>query len=276
MPLTIRRRLIDRVRQWRKIAYAACVALIVLASAGGLPVGVVPRGQHRDRHGTHLLRLPTAPSAPPRACGRTCPRPPPGLEEQADVINWIISQLPDPDMAKQSSPSKPPMGNEKVTLQNIAVVLAGGPARGHPHRCPAGHAHGGQSRAARLHQRHRGSSLSSSRSSPPVRTRRPWSFSPPKTPATAASGISHFLDSSDIGGNVSTILSVHGLGKEASESGVRRSLSAGVTAAQGTTPGWYVQLAGDVLGEAGLEARRARVCSARRPTTPSPCPRATR
>ena len=33
MPLTIRRRLVDRVRQLRKIAYAVCVALVVLAIA---------------------------------------------------------------------------------------------------------------------------------------------------------------------------------------------------------------------------------------------------
>jgi len=32
MPLTIRRRLVDRVRQMRKIAYAVCAALAVLAS----------------------------------------------------------------------------------------------------------------------------------------------------------------------------------------------------------------------------------------------------
>ena len=33
MPLTIRRRLVDHVRQWRKTAYAICVALVVLAGA---------------------------------------------------------------------------------------------------------------------------------------------------------------------------------------------------------------------------------------------------
>ena len=34
MPLTIRRSLIDLVRQWRKIAYSVCVGLTVVASAG--------------------------------------------------------------------------------------------------------------------------------------------------------------------------------------------------------------------------------------------------
>ena len=33
MPLTIRRRLVDRVRQLRKIAYAVCAALVVLSAA---------------------------------------------------------------------------------------------------------------------------------------------------------------------------------------------------------------------------------------------------
>jgi hypothetical protein len=33
MPLTIRRRLVDRVRQWRKIAYAICAGLVIMASA---------------------------------------------------------------------------------------------------------------------------------------------------------------------------------------------------------------------------------------------------
>jgi hypothetical protein len=34
MPLTIRRRLVDNVRQWRKMAYAVCAGLVLLASAG--------------------------------------------------------------------------------------------------------------------------------------------------------------------------------------------------------------------------------------------------
>ena len=34
MPLTIRRGVIDLVRQWRKIAYSVCASLIVVASAG--------------------------------------------------------------------------------------------------------------------------------------------------------------------------------------------------------------------------------------------------
>src|SRR5665647_918054 len=33
MPLTIRRRLVDRVRQWRKIAYVLCGSLVILAGA---------------------------------------------------------------------------------------------------------------------------------------------------------------------------------------------------------------------------------------------------
>jgi hypothetical protein len=65
-------------------------------------------------------------------------------------------------------------------------------------------------------------------------------------------GISHFLDTSEIAGQVSTILTLHGLGKEASESRRGRSLTAGVTAPQNTTPGWYVQLVGEVLDDSGL------------------------
>ena len=34
MPLTIRRRLVDRVRQWRKIAYVLCAGLVVFIAAG--------------------------------------------------------------------------------------------------------------------------------------------------------------------------------------------------------------------------------------------------
>jgi len=33
MPLTIRRRLVDRIRQWRKTAYAVCAGLVILAGA---------------------------------------------------------------------------------------------------------------------------------------------------------------------------------------------------------------------------------------------------
>jgi len=61
-------------------------------------------------------------------------------------------------------------------------------------------------------------------------------------------GISRFLDTSGrLTQNVSTILSIQGLGRDTT-----KSLSAAVTAPQNTTPGWYTQLVERVLANAGL------------------------
>jgi hypothetical protein len=250
MPLTIRRRLIDRVRQWRKVAYASCVALIILASAAVFLSVSTPEAS---------IEIATGPTFfdPNRAIRAAegmwdiLSQTPTGSEEQADVIKWITSQLPNPETATVES-FEAPMGNEKATLQNVSVRLEG------------------TSKEAIL--------IAAPRDTPNVVKVEPLTYTSgtgilleliqvfsarPHTKTliflstedsnNGGLGISHYLDSSGFGADVSTILSIHGLGKESSESGVRRALSAGVTAAQGTSPGWLVQLTRNVLEDAGLK-----------------------
>jgi hypothetical protein len=250
MPLTMRRRLIDRVRQWRKIAYALCVALVFLAAAAVFLSVSTPEAAIEIATGPTFFDSNRAFRAA-EGMWQNLSQATTGSEEQADVIDWIISQLRAPDMATVESFTAP-MGNDEVTLQNVAVVLEG------------------TSREAIL--------VAAPRDTPTVVkvepltytsgtgilleliqvfSARPHSktliFLSTEDSNNGGLGISHFLDSDPSGPDVSTILSLHGLGKKSSESGVPRSLKAGVTAAQGTTPGGYVQLAGKVLAEEGLK-----------------------
>lgn len=250
MPLTIRRRLIDRVRQWRKVAYASCVALIILASAAVFLSVSTPEASIEIVKGPIFFDSNRAFRAT-EGMWENLSQATTGSEEQTDVINWVKSQLPNPEMAKVE-PFDAPMGNEKVTLQNVAVVLPG------------------TSPEAIL--------IAAPRDTPTVVKVEPLTytsgtgilleliqvFSERQLTKTliflstedsnnGGLGISHFLDSPDNRWDVSTIISIHGLGKESSESGIRRSLSAGVTAAQGTTPGWLVQLTRNVLDGEGLK-----------------------
>ena len=195
---------------------------------------------------------PTGPSARPRACGRTSPKRPPGSEEQTDVINWITSQLPNPEMAAVDS-FEAPMGNETVTLQNVAVVLPGTSRGDHPHR---------RSRATRPPWSR------SSRSPIPaapamlleliqVFSARPHTktliFLSTEDASNGGLGISHFLGHRATSAGTCRPSSPSTVWARNSSPASARALSAGVTAAQGTTPGWLVQLARHVLDEAGLK-----------------------
>jgi len=252
MPLTIRRRLIDRVRQSRKIAYAICAALIVLASAivflsvstpaTTIDIATGPTFFDENRAfrvAEAMWEQIAATSADP--------------ENQPQVADWIIQELPNPGLATTESFSAP-MGTDEVTMQNIAVVLEGtnpeailiAAPRNTPDVVkvdPLTHTSGTavlveliQVFSARPHQK-------------------TLIFLSTEDAGNGGLGIGHFLDTSQYADKVSIVLSVFGLGKETSEPGRARVLSAGVTAPQNTTPGWYVQLVGEVLTDAGLDLR---------------------
>lgn len=246
MPLTIRRRLVDRVRQWRKIAYAICAGLVVLAggivflsvSSPGTSVEVVSDTTFFDSG--RALRW--AEIMDTLYDERTL-----DSENAASVVNWFVEEkLPDPDMA-QIDAFEARMGDQAVTLRNIAVVLQGtsdeviiiAAPRDEPTVTkvePLAYASGTamlleliQVFNARPHQK-------------------TLVFLSIEDESTGAISIERFLDTSPIAGNVSTILSFHELGRERTP-----ALRAGVTAPQNTTPGWYVQLVSNVLAKAGLE-----------------------
>jgi hypothetical protein len=252
MPLTIRRRLIDRVRQWRKIAYAACVALILVAAAAVFLSVSSPESTIEVASGPTFFDAGRAYRLA-EAMWQNLSLESTGSEEQASIVNWIISQLPTAEMAKTDS-FRAPMGDEEVTLQNIAVVLEGTSKEtivvAAPRDTPT---------VVKVEPLTWTSGTGVLLELIQVFSARPHQktlvFLSTEDASNGGLGISHFLDSSGLGPYVSTILSIHGLGKESSESGVARKLSVGITSAQGTTPGWYLQLVGRVLAEGGLDLK---------------------
>lgn len=245
MPLTIRRRLVDRVRQWRKIAYAICVGLVVLAgavvflsvSSPGSSVEVVSDTTFFDsdrawRWADSLNRL-----YPERELGSP---------DAEGAINWFEEKLPTPDMA-EIDPFEARMGDQAVGLTNITVAL---PAPSEeailivaPRDIPA---------VMKLEPLAYSSATAMLLELIQVFNARPHQktlvFLSVEDESTGAVSIERFLNTNPLAANVSTILSFHELGRERT-----KSLKAGVTAPQNTTPGWYVQLVGQVLGKAGLE-----------------------
>ncbi len=122
MPLTIRRSLIDLVRQWRKITYSVCVGLTIVASAGVFVSISSPSA---------VIAL--APGEPFFDAGRayratedmwtyiSTPNP---NGSSPDVFTWFSEQMPTPNMA-QAEPFDAPMGTQTATLTNYTVKLEG-------------------------------------------------------------------------------------------------------------------------------------------------------
>ena len=267
MPLTIRRRLVDRIRQWRKTVYVVCVGFVILAG------GVVFLSVSSPASSVELASGPTFfdSSRAFRAADDMLKYYPDrilGSPDSRDVVNWVVEKLPDPDRATIDE-FQTPMGNTEVTVRNVAVVLQGTnketivvaaprdipvPAESEPLAYASGTAmllDLVQVFADRPHQK-------------------TLVFLSTEDNSTGGVGIDRFLQESELAENVSTILSIHGLGKERTT-----SLAAGVTGSQGTTPGWYVQLVSRVLANTGLNLNVPGLLS-RPPTTLCRCRRATR
>lgn len=246
MPLTIRRRLVDRVRQWRKIAYAVCAVLVVLAgaivflsvSSPASSVEVVSGPTFFDPNRTFRWAEDINTLYPSRWLGS---------QDSRDMINWFKEKVPDPTLAEVRE-FIAPMGDKTVTMRNVVYPIQGTSDEAiliaAPRDMPAlvkveplGYA-SGTATLLELIQ------VFSQRPSP----QKTLIFLSTEDGTTGGLGIDYFLDTSPLAKNVSVILSVQGLGRERTT-----SLSAGVTSPKGTTPGWYVQLVGQVFATAGLD-----------------------
>ena len=243
MPLTIRRRLVDRVRQLRKIAYAVCAALVVLAcavvflsiSAPASSVEVAIGPTFFDPNRAFRLAQDMWQLYPERSLGSA---------DAADVTSWMEAKLSSFGTPLVDS-FQAPLGDREVTIRNIGLVL---PGKGEailiaaPRDTPAvvkvaplAYSSGtavlmelAQVFASRPHQK-------------------TLIFLSTEDASSGGLGIDHFLDTSDLTPSITTILSFQGLGKERT-----RALRAGVTAPQNTTPGWFVQLGSRVLLKSAL------------------------
>lgn len=246
MPLTIRRRLVDRVRQWRKIAYAVCAALVVLAgaivflsvSSPASSVEVVKGPTFFDPSRTLRLAQDINTLYPSRTLGS---------QDSKDMINWFTEKLPDQDMFAVTE-FVAPMGNDTVTMRNVVVTIQGttpeailiAAPRDMPLLTkvePLGYTSGTAALLELIQVFYQ-------RPTP----QKTLIFLSTEDGSTGGLGIDNFLETSPLAEQVSVILSIQGLGRERT-----RALSAGVTSPKGTTPGWYVQLMGEVLATVGLD-----------------------
>ncbi len=251
MPLTIRRRLVDRVRQLRKIAYAVCVALVVLSAAivflsisspaSTVEVSIGPTffdSNRAYRVADQIVKL-----YPERSLGS---------QDAADVTSFLQEQLKSFGTPVVES-FQAPLGDREVTLRNVALVL---PGKGDailiaaPRDTPA---------VVKVDPLHYSSGTAVLLELAQVFASRPHQktliFLSTEDMSSGGLGMDHFLRTSDPQlrdaiSSISTILSVQGLGKERA-----KMLRAGVSAPQNTTPGWYVQLASQVLAKSGIPLR---------------------
>jgi hypothetical protein len=244
MPLTIRRRLVDRVRQLRKIAYAVCAALVILAcgvvflsiSSPTSSVEVAIGPTFFDPNRAYRLADDMRLYYPERSLGS---------EDAAGVTKWLQEKL-----SAFGTPTvdsfQAPLGDREVTLRNVGLVLQASGDQAilisAPRDTPAvvkvdplAYSSG----TAMLVE------LAQVFSSRPHR--KTLIFLSTEDASSGGLGIDHYLSTSDLRPSISSILSFQGLGKEHT-----RALQAGVTAPQNTTPGWFVQLGGRVLAKSGL------------------------
>ena len=198
MPLTIRRRLVDRVRQWRKLAYAVCAGLVVLGRRHRLSLRLLSGVKRRGGPGAYFLRpqpgVPLGRGHEP-ALSVAHPR----VADSQDVVNWFTDQLPERDQEDH---------------------------RSRPVRSAHGERHGDHAQRRRRHPGHEpgGDPVAAPRDMPPVTKieplaytsgtaalleliqvfyaetdprRRPSSSCRPRTVATGGLGVDHFLSTSE-------------------------------------------------------------------------------
>jgi hypothetical protein len=249
MPLTIRRSLIDLVRQWRKIAYTICAGLTVLASGAvfvsiSSPDATVPVSTNEPffdssrafRGAEDMWSYLSSP-------GQT--------QKATTVFDWFEDQLPGPNMATQSS-FDAPMGNETVSLTNFSVVLEGTTnevilfvapcdvppvVRVEPLTYTSGMGIVLELIDVFVSQRHQKTIV----------------FLLTEDSGNGGLGINHFLETSELADQVSVIVSIHGLGKVAAGTDRAHALSTGITSPRNTTPGWLLKLVSDSFAKSGVE-----------------------
>lgn len=244
MPLTIRRRLVDRVRQLRKMTYALCAALVIIgvaavfisvsSPASSVEIAMGPTFFDSER----ALRL-------AEEMWRLHPERSLGSEGSVGVPSWMkekLSRLADPAIDEFTVP----LGDREVTLRNVAVVLEGASKEAiliaAPRDTPT---------VVKVDPLQYSSGTAMLIELTQVFAARPHQktliFLSTEDSGAGGVGIGRFLDTSEYGSQVSAVLSFERLGRERT-----RLLQAGVTAPRNTTPGWYVQLTGRVLEKAGL------------------------
>ncbi|GAB4250894.1 MAG: hypothetical protein Kow00122_08520 [Thermoleophilia bacterium] len=248
MQLTVRRRLADRIWQWRKLTYAGSAALVLVtllaaflsitAPAAVVPVSTEPTFFEAGRAFRAAQDLRT----------RFAERPV-GSTAAAGAAAWYEKRLDELQIPHTTDTFTARLGKTAVTLRNIAVVLPGETPEAILVATPRNTADqrrlrplaaaGGTAVLLDLIQ---------------VFAARPHEmtliFLSTEDEGYAGLGISRFLETDAAATKVRAVLTFAGLGREQ-----REELQAGISGPDSVTPGWYVQLAEEVLGNSGLRLR---------------------
>jgi hypothetical protein len=243
--LTIRRRLADRIWQWRKLAYAASTALVVVAIVGVFVSIATPTANMEPSTGPAFFDAGRAYEAT-QEIARLYPRRELGSTEAVGAAAWFAERLDTLNIPYTQTVFEAPLGFKRVGMRNIAVVLMGTStdtimvtaARDpnlDPQLPPLADASGTgmlleliQVFASRPHEK-------------------TIIFLSSEGGGYGGLGVNEFLDQYGRRERVKAILSVQGLGKELTE-----ELQGGVTGPRSTTPGWYVQLVANTLDKVGV------------------------
>jgi len=241
MPLTVRRSLIDRVRQWRKLAYAVCAGLTILASAAVFVSISSPSAVIEPATDEPFFDAPRAFRAAEEMWERLVGQADmTEAEAESDLLDWFEDQLPSANMTAVET-YKAPMGGESVELTNYTVVLEGVAPEvvviAAPRDIPSG---------VRIQPLSYTSGTGVLLEMITVFSARPHSktlvFLSTEDSATGGLGIDHFLQTSELADQVSAIISINSLGKVAAGTENAHELSVGVTSTRNMTPGWLLQL----------------------------------
>lgn len=250
MPLTIRRRLVDRVRQLRKIAYFGCAGLVLLAVAVVFLSLSAPASSVEIASGSTFFDA--ARSYRTAEEMEYYPNRAQGSEEAAGVVNWLVDRLSTLGLSKENITKdefKASLGNKTVTFRNVAVVLPGSSKETiivtAPRDTPS---------IVKVNRLSYASGTAMLVELAQVFSSRPHHktivFLSTEASRNGGLSVRRFLDSYPSAANVTTILSIDGLGKEESD-----TIKADVAGSENTTPGWYLQLTSHVLNKAGLRLK---------------------
>jgi hypothetical protein len=248
MPLTIRRRLVDRVRQWRKIAYVLCAALVVLAGAVVF-LSLSSPATSIEVNSTSTFFDPSRALRTAEILDQNYPERSLGSEDAAGVVNGLMDRLYTlgvPKDAVSKDEFTATLGDSKVTFRNVAIVLPG-PSKetivvSAPRDTPA---------IVKVNRLAYASGTAIIADLAQVFSTRPHEktlvFLSTEDIDNGATSTARFLDTYKDAANITTILSIHGLGK-----GESATLKAGITGSRSVTPGWLLQLVARVLDKAGV------------------------
>ncbi len=247
MPLTIRRRLVDRVRQWRKIAYVLCAGLVVFIAAGVFLSVSSPTSTVEPAAETTFFDAHRAYRFASEMVGLKDPQRTPNSPGAAAAATWLAAQFNDLKIPIYENKSfHVTLGDHDVSLTNIAVVLPGNSRETILVTAPRD-----TQTIVKVDPQIYASGTAMLADLVQVFSTRPHEktmiFLSTSDGNSGGLGISHFLATYPDASDITTIISMQRLGRQDA-----RTVQVAVSGPQSSTPGWLLQLTGRVLSGAGL------------------------